>query len=373
MKRIAPLLVTVCLLTVLFATPALAQVPSLPHAFYGTVEINGSPAPIGTQVKAEGAGVTTGIEGNPISVTEAGKYGGPGGLDPKLVVQGDIEEGATITFYVNEVSTGQTAAWHSGETSLKDLAVTIAAPPGGGGGGGGGGADTTAPKISDITLCDITETIADICWVTNEKSTSQVEYWTSPSKLSPLDETRVINHLVHLTDLTPGTTYYYKVRSADKADNLSVSDENTFTTLGEAPAAAFSASDLSISPSEVNIGEAVTISVTVANTGTASGTYKVTLKIDGSVEDTKEVTLNADASTEVTFTMTKDVAGTYSVEVDGLSDSFTVKEKPTAPPTTPTIPEKPTPSPWPFIGGIVGAVIVVGLLIFFLVRRRRVA
>jgi len=370
MKRIAPLLVTVCLLTLLFTTPALAQVPSLPHAFYGAVEVNGNPAPIGAQVEARGAGVTTGIMGNPITVTEAGKYGGPGGLDPKLVVQGDIEEGTTITFYVNEVSTGQTAAWHSGETSLKDLAVTIAAPPRGGGGGGGGAADTTPPTISGISVSGITETSADISWKTNEKSDSQVEYWSSPSKLSTLDETMLISHLVHLTDLTPGTTYYFKVMSRDAADNLSVSDENTFTTLGEAPAAAFSASNLSISPSEVNIGEAVTISVSVNNTGTASGTYKVTLKIDGSVEDTKEVTLNAGASTEATFSVTKDVAGTYSVEVDGLSGSFTVREKPTAPPTTPTIPEKPTPTPWPLIGGIIAGVIVVGLLIFFLVRRR---
>jgi len=371
MKRIVPLLAGLLLLVGLLATPALASdVPPLPHAFYGEVEINDGPAPVGTQVEASGLGVLTPREGNPIVTTERGKYGGPGGLDPKLVVQGDIEEGTTITFYVNEVSTGQTAAWHSGEVTELNLSVTIAAPPGGGGGGGGGAADTTPPTISGISVSGITETKADISWETNEKGDSQVEYWSSPSKLSPLDETMLISHLVHLTDLTPGTTYHYKTMSRDASDNLSVSDENTFTTLGEAPAAAFSASNLSISPSEVHIGEAVTISVTVANTGTASGTYKVTLKIDGSVEDTKEVTLNADASTEVTFTTVKDTAGSYSVDVNGLSDSFTVKEKPTAPPTPPTIPEKPTPSPWPLIGGIIAGVIVVGLLIFFLVRRR---
>ncbi|GAI49795.1 unnamed protein product, partial [marine sediment metagenome] len=86
-----------------------------------------------TKVEAKGAGVSTGIEGNPISVSEAGKYGGPGGLDPKLVVQGYIEEGTIITFYVKGVSTGQTAEWHNGDVTELDLTVTI--PTGGGGGG----------------------------------------------------------------------------------------------------------------------------------------------------------------------------------------------------------------------------------------------
>jgi len=127
MKRIVPLLAGVCLLMALFVTPAMA-VPPLPHAFYGTVDINGDPAPIGTQVEAQVEGVVTG-EGNPITVTEAGKYGGPGGLDPKLVVQGEIEGGATVTFYVDGVAADQTWEWHSGDVKELNLTVT-SAPPG---------------------------------------------------------------------------------------------------------------------------------------------------------------------------------------------------------------------------------------------------
>ncbi|MBA7650968.1 hypothetical protein ES703_58783 [subsurface metagenome] len=106
----------------------------------------------------------------------------------------------------------------------------------GGGGGGGVSHDRTPPRIYNVSLCDIGETTADICWTTNEWSTSQVKYWTSPSKLSPLDETRRIQHRVQLTDLTPGTTYHYKMMSEDKSGNLRVSDEHSFTTQGEAPA-----------------------------------------------------------------------------------------------------------------------------------------
>jgi hypothetical protein len=79
------------------------QPPPLPHAFYGRVEINGQPAPVGTVVEARGQGVLVGVPGNPISISQAGRYGGPGAFDQKLVVQGDIAEGTQIAFFVNGI------------------------------------------------------------------------------------------------------------------------------------------------------------------------------------------------------------------------------------------------------------------------------
>ena len=90
-------------------------------------------------------------------------------------------------------------------------------------------------------------------------------------------------------------------------------------------------------------------------------------------EATKDVALNAGGSEEVTFTTTKDVAGSYSVNINGLSASFTVKEKPTPPPPTTPVPT-PTPAPatnWPLISGIIAGVVVVGLIIFLVAIRRR--
>ena len=135
------------------------------------------------------------------------------------------------------------------------------------------------------------------------------------------------------------------------------------------PPAAFTVSHLSISPSEVYIGERVSIRLIVANTGGESGSYKVTLKINGVVEATKEVTVYAGLSKEITFTISKDIAGTYSVAVDGLTGSFIVKEElvPEAPEIPPVFPEP--FNPW-LIGGITAGVIVVGLGILFLIRRR---
>ncbi len=114
-------------LLALAATPVYAaEAPSLPHAFYGAVDINGSPAPVGTSVKVVGEGVQTGVGTNPIETTVAGEYGG--GADPmapKLVVQGSVADGTTVTFYINGFSTGQTAKWQSGKVTEVNLAATI--------------------------------------------------------------------------------------------------------------------------------------------------------------------------------------------------------------------------------------------------------
>jgi len=100
---VAVLLLSLCLSMIVFAAPISAQPPPLPHSFYGAVEVNGVPAPVGTQVEARGAGVLTGVPGNPLTVTAPGLYGGPGGFDPKLVVQGEVAEGTPIEFYLNGV------------------------------------------------------------------------------------------------------------------------------------------------------------------------------------------------------------------------------------------------------------------------------
>ena len=227
-------------------------------------------------------------------------------------------------------------------TDSEDITITVntASPSvsGGGGGsvlaGGGSSSDETPTTIYNIVVSETTKTSTDICWTTNEWSTSQVEYWASPSQLSPLDEEMVIEHKVHLTNLNPAATYYFKTLSMDKAGNLSVSDEYNFTTLGTP--AAFSVSALEITQAEVDIGEEVIISVLVTNSGDGAGSYEVVLKIDDAVIATEDVVdLAGGDSQRVTFTTAKDSAGMATVDVNGLGASFVVKEAPaTEAPTT---------------------------------------
>ena len=120
--------IAVAMLVITCFAPAYAFAagpPALPHAFYGTLKINDSDAPIGAVVEATGTGVVTGPD-NPITTIEVGKYGGAGGLDPKLVVQGTIEDGAEIEFYVNGYKADQTAEWHS--MTVEELPLTVTIP-----------------------------------------------------------------------------------------------------------------------------------------------------------------------------------------------------------------------------------------------------
>lgn len=134
--------------------------------------------------------------------------------------------------------------------------------------------------------------------------------------------------------------------------------------------AAFSVSNLTIQPVEVQPKETVTITVLVANTGGWVGSYTIVLKVNGVKEAEKRVTIAAGESQVVSFTVAKEDPGSYSVTADGLSGSFTISAAPAPPEEVPAPPEKP-PINWPMVGGIVAATIAVGLLIFFLVRRRR--
>lgn len=94
------------------------------------------------------------------------------------------------------------------------------------------------------------------------------------------------------------------------------------------PGAEFKVSNLVISPTEVNPGQLVTISCTVANIGSQAGSYTVHLGGDFVAEQT--VTLEPGESKTISFEVTPTVAKTYSVSVDGLSGSFVATTVPVA-------------------------------------------
>jgi hypothetical protein len=465
MKKLTSFIV-LALMLMSFTVPAYANgTLALPHAFYGRVFINGNPAAIGTIVEARGEGVATGIAGNPITTIVSGIYGTSNPFEPRLIVQGDIEEGATLTFYVNDVSSGQTAEWHSGETTQLDLSVTIAAPPAGPGAPGGGPAPALTLETNlfgiegefeisseGIIQETITATSADgKVTITIPEGTEALDADGNPleslssSVVSP-PEPPEGDYVIGLAyDFGPdGATFYpsitfeFTVDPADIPPGLTIDDlvlayydetatpprwvevttsvvsgTNTlrayvshftiFAILGKAGPAAFSLSSLVISLDEVAPGEEVKISVSVANTGGKEGSYTVVLKINGITEAEKGVTVAAGDSQTVDFNVTKEEAGSYDVVVDGLSGSFTVVVPPPPPPEeeevvvpppppseeeevvvpapapTPTEPEVTapvTPKPtseginWPLVGGLIAAVIILGLIVFFLVGRR---
>ena len=89
--------------------------------------------------------------------------------------------------------------------------------------------------------------------------------------------------------------------------------------------AAFSTSDLTVNPTEVEIGGTVTISVVVTNTSDVEDTYHAVLKVNNVVVVAKDVTLAGGASQTVTFTTTKSTDGTYAVSIGSQSGTFMVR------------------------------------------------
>lgn len=128
--------------------------PEFPMAFWGTVTLNGTPASVGTLVRAYYGNQLVGE----ITVQESGIYGYTETEKQKLLIP---EGNGTIVFQVqstpfnNGVETKGNSfqsysGFESGLTVQKDLVFTLANPVSSGGGGGGsssgGGGGSTTPR-----------------------------------------------------------------------------------------------------------------------------------------------------------------------------------------------------------------------------------
>jgi hypothetical protein len=134
-------LILMALITVILFSNLVFAVPGIPNAFYGTVTLNGNPAPDGTVVTAKINGVEVAR-----TTTKNGKYG----YSPVFYVDdpnNDLCIGGcpVIHFYVNGIDTGKTAIFCNGCVTEVNLSVNTgggAGVPGAGGTGGGAGSST---------------------------------------------------------------------------------------------------------------------------------------------------------------------------------------------------------------------------------------
>jgi hypothetical protein len=152
--------------------------------------------------------------------------------------------------------------------------------------------------ISAITATPTTTT-ATITWTTAVPANSQVAYGTTTSygSSSALNSNLVTAHSATLASLTAGTTYHYRVLSADSSGVLVTGLDNTFTT----PTAAIS---VSVSPTTATVASGGTeqFSALITNTSNTSVTWSAT---SGSVSTTGLFTAPAvTATTTVTVTAT---------------------------------------------------------------------
>ncbi|GJQ35093.1 MAG: hypothetical protein JETCAE01_11030 [Anaerolineaceae bacterium] len=85
--------------------------------------------------------------------------------------------------------------------------------------------DTTGPVISNIFATVNPDGTVTITWDTDEASDSRVDFGTDSNNLNlnSTDSALVTSHSITLTGLTPNTTYYFRVTSADASANPSTS------------------------------------------------------------------------------------------------------------------------------------------------------
>ncbi|RJQ31022.1 hypothetical protein C4572_03060 [Candidatus Parcubacteria bacterium] len=99
---------------------------------------------------------------------------------------------------------------------------------------GGGGSSSTAPTISSVSSSNTTTQSSVVTWTTDTLSNSTVGYCASPCSDYTTSQVAVssyvTNHSVAIGNLSPNTTYNYKVFSTDANSNTASSSGYTLTT-----------------------------------------------------------------------------------------------------------------------------------------------
>jgi methanogen extracellular protein (TIGR04279 family) len=148
-------------------------------------------------------------------------------------------------------------------------------------------------------------------------------------------------------------------KSAVGSYSATVESQSGTFAVTQANPAAFTVSNLQISKTTASAGESLTVTVTVANTGGASGTYTLSVKLDGVEKYSDAVTLDAGKSVTKTYTVSSTSEGAHTVAVDGSSVQFTVTA---APPAT-------TDYTWYIAGGVLVIVVAVAVYFFFIKKK----
>jgi hypothetical protein len=131
----------------------------------------------------------------------------------------------------------------------------------------------------------------------------------------------------------------------DEKDNLCVGLESTvdvehhivsavvehftaFAVVADISPAQFSVNELTINPSEIVIGESVTINCLISNIGDLTGDYELHMNINGTPIATEHLTLEGKESKRVSFVTSLDTAGSYVVDIGDMSGEIIVKATP---------------------------------------------
>ncbi len=133
---------------------------------------------------------------------------------------------------------------------------------------------------SEVEVLSVTTRKALISWVTDRVSDSKIEYGLESGKYfeeEVSNSAQVISHNITLNNLTPGTTYFYKVKWTDVDGNTGVSDEKSFATLPPPVVSNVSASAITTNSALINfrVRNATRVSLVYGTTETYGGSEEI--------------------------------------------------------------------------------------------------
>ena len=129
--------------------------------------------------------------------------------------------------------------------------------------------------------------------------------------------------------LAPGATElitFTLSKSQPGTYSISVGDRESTLVVEKPSPPEFQLSNLEIDPAEVEVGENVVISATIANVGGAQGSYNAELKIDAVTIKTAKLTIPAGTDHALVFKICKCLPGDYTVSLGSLTGQFVVRE-----------------------------------------------
>ena len=172
---------------------------------------------------------------------KAGKYIGysRGGVFTSITTICNADDQATVDAQLGaegdcKIDSGSSdlVVWTKHFTKFVIYTQTDISPPSGGGGSPTAG-DTIAPSISAINAV-AGDTAATITWQTNESSISWIIYGETTDYGKEIKTTTyAVSHSITVTNLTPGVTYHFQIKSKDSTGNTASYTDKTFTTLSE--------------------------------------------------------------------------------------------------------------------------------------------
>ncbi|QOS12854.1 putative secreted glycoprotein [Haloferax gibbonsii] len=158
----------------------------------------------------------------------------------------------------------------------------------------------------------------------------------------------------------------------DEVRFTAVSPGLSVFALAPAPAGAAFAVTTGPLPSSVVVGDSVTVTATVENTGQTRGETTVDLTVDGAVSESRTLDLAPGETRTVEFVVAADAVGRYDVAVDGVSAGTLRVDAESTPTPTATTESEPatTGTSTPGFGAVTAALAAALAALVALARRR---